>query len=154
MEEALESLPRLAARLRGCETSSVERGALTGNRSLERVWRGNVALIGDASGTVDAITGEGLGLSFSQAVVLAQCFESGNLEPYQVEHRRLMLRPRAMARLMLTLDGRPWLQDRTLQTFRKRPEIFRKLLALHVGAVPPTELVWDGLTLGWGLLTA
>ena len=41
---------------------SAERGALTGNRNFTRVWRGNVALIGDASGTVDAITGEGLGL--------------------------------------------------------------------------------------------
>ena len=37
--------------------------------------RGNVALIGDASGTVDAITGEGLCLAFSQAMVLAECLE-------------------------------------------------------------------------------
>ena len=59
-----------------------------------------------------------------------------------------------MARLMLTLDGRPRLQERTLQTFRKHPEIFRRLLALHLGELPPLELVRDGLTLGWGLLTA
>jgi hypothetical protein len=58
-----------------------------------------------------------------------------------------------MARLMLTLDGRPWLQERTLQTFRKHPDIFRRLLALHLGELPPLELVRDGLTLGWGLLT-
>lgn len=154
LQECMHRLPRLNARLRGCRASSPEKGGLTGNRTLRRVWRGNVVLIGDASGTVDAITGEGLGIAFSQAAVLAQCLESGNLEHYHFEHRRLGLRPRAMARLMLMLDGRPRLQNRTLQAFRKHPNVFRRLLALHIGAVPSMDLVWDGLTLGWGLLTA
>lgn len=154
LEDGLRALPRLHARLRGTEVGSSERGALTGNRRFSRVWRGNVALVGDASGTVDAITGEGLGLAFSQAIALAKSLESGNLSLYQAEHPRLMLRPRWMARLMLTLDGRPRLQHRTLQVFEKHPEVFRRMLALHVGAMPPLHLVRDGLALGWGLLTA
>ena len=154
LDDGLQELPRLRDRVRGAETVSSERGAITGNRRLRRVWRGNVALIGDASGTVDAITGEGIGLAFSQAVALAESLESGDLTRYQVEHRRLMLRPLVMARMMLNLDGRPWLQRRTLQAFQQRPEIFQRLVALHVGALPPTEMVWDGLSLGWGLLTA
>lgn len=154
MEEGLRALPRLSAQLRGAEAVSTERGALTGNRTIRRVWRGNVALIGDASGTVDAITGEGLGLAFSQAVALAACMKSGDLARYQAEHRRLMLRPRLMARLMLTLDGRPRLQHRTLRVFQRRPEIFRRLLELHVGALSPLHVALDGLSLGWGLLTA
>jgi menaquinone-9 beta-reductase len=154
LEEGLRALPRLAARLRGAEMVSVERGSVTGNREYRHVWRGNVALIGDASGTVDAITGEGLGLAFSQAVALVECLESGNMAQYEAKHRKLAMRPLWMARLMLTLDGRPRLQHRTLQVFQKRPEIFRRLLALHVGALPPTRMVWDGLTLGWGLFTA
>jgi flavin-dependent dehydrogenase len=154
LEEGLRALPTLAERLRGAEAVSSERGALTGNRKLARVWRGNVALIGDASGTVDAITGEGLGLAFSQAVVLAECMESGDLAHYQTAHRKLALRPLCMARLMLTLDRRLWLQRRTLQVFQKRPEVFRRFLELHVGAIPPLHVVRDGLTLGWGLLTA
>ena len=154
LEEGLRELPTLSARLRAAEAVTTERGALTGNRTFRKVFKGNLALIGDAAGTVDAITGEGLGLAFTQAVALARCFETGDLSAYQQEHRRLLLRPRGMARLMLTLDGRPWLQERTLQTFRKYPEIFRRLLALHLGELPPLELVRDGLTLGWGLLTA
>jgi flavin-dependent dehydrogenase len=154
LADSLDYLPRLAERVKGATLVSKERGSLTGNRRLKRVWRGNVALIGDASGTVDAITGEGLGLAFSQAVALAQCMESGNLAPYQPAHRRLALRPLMMARLMLTLDGRPKLQHRTLQAFQERPQIFRRFLALHVGALPAQRLVWDGLTLGWRLLTA
>jgi len=154
VEEGLDSLSELSARLRGAETISAERGALTGNRTLGRVFRGNVALIGDASGGVDAITGEGIGLAFRQAVVLAECFQSGDLARYQAEHRRMMRLPLFMARLMLTLDGRPRLQGRTLQVFRKRPEIFQRLLALHVGSLSPIHAALDGLALGWGLLTA
>lgn len=154
MEEALLAFPELNARVRGAETVSSERGALTANRMLRRVCRGNVALVGDASGTVDAIAGEGLGLSFNQATILANCLKSGNLSRYQLEHRRLARRPLLMARLLLTLDGRPWLQRRTLQVFRQQPPLFRRLVAFHIGAIPPSHLAFDGLTLGWGLLTA
>ncbi len=154
LEEALGQLPELNERLGGAETVSVERGSVTANRKLRRVCRRNVALIGDASGTVDAITGEGLGLSFSQAVVLASCFRSGNLGGYQNAHRSLALRPLLMARLMLTLDGHSGFQQRTLRAFRRHPEVFRRLVALHVGSLSPFHIALDGLTLGWGLLTA
>jgi len=110
-------------------------------------------LIGDASGTVDAITGEGLCLSFSQALVLAGLPSLREPQRYQQEHRRLALRPQLMAHLMLTLDRRPRLQRRTLQVFHRVPR-FSPALALHVGAVSPMHLALDGLTLGWGLLTA
>lgn len=154
LESALTEFPELAARLRGAEPTSTEMGAISANRTLRRVWKKNIALIGDASGTVDAITGEGLGLAFSQALALANCLKTNTLIGYQAAHRRLALRPSLMARLMLALDGRPIVQQRTLQVFRKHPEIFRRLLALHVGALSPIHLAADGLTLGWGLLTA
>lgn len=154
LEDGLRALPQLSARLVGAEVIDAEKGALTGNRRFKRVWRDNVALVGDASGTVDAITGEGLGLAFRQAAVLAKCMESGDLRRYQIEHRKMALLPWGMARLMLTLDRRPWLQYRTLQVFQKRPEVFRRFLEMHVGVRPPLHAVKDGLALGWGLLTA
>jgi len=88
LEEGLQALPRLRARLIGAEVVSTERGAVTGNREYRRAWSGNVALIGDASGTVDAITGEGLGLAFSQAVALAESLGTADLGSYETEHRR------------------------------------------------------------------
>jgi len=154
LEEGLMLLPRLRQRLGVAKSVSSERGALTGNRQLDRVWRDNVALIGDASGTVDAITGEGLGLAFSQAVALAAGLATGNLDQYQREHRSLAMRPLWMARFMLNLDRRPWLQERTLRVFQTRPRIFRRLVAMHTGVLPPLHAVKDGLALGWGLLTS
>jgi menaquinone-9 beta-reductase len=144
LEEGLRALPRLRERVDEAEIVSTERGAITGNRQFDRVWRKNIVLIGDASGTVDAIAGEGLGLAFSQAVTLAQCLETGDLERYQREHRKLALRPTWMARLMLTLDQRPRLQRRTLQVFRRHPEIFRRLVELHVGTLPKMGSLWAG----------
>jgi flavin-dependent dehydrogenase len=153
LEEGMRALPALGHRLRGAEVTSAERGSVTGNRQFHRIWRDNLALIGDASGTVDAITGQGLGLAFSQAVALASALECGNLGRYQRDHQRLAFRPRCMARLMLTLDRRPRLQARTLQVFERRPEIFRRLVEFHVGSLTPFHLVKDGLALGWGLFT-
>jgi len=153
-DEALRGFPELDSRLQGAEIISVERGALSVTRRLKRVYRDNVVLIGDASGTVDPVTAEGLSLSFRQALVLAERLKAGDLARYQAQHRRMSFRPLVMAQLMLTLDGRAGLQRRTLQVFRKRPEVFRTLLALHVGDVSPLNLAWDGLAFGWELLTA
>ena len=46
-------------------------------RQLPRVYRGRVLLIGDASGSVDAITGEGLQLGFEQSLALANALADG-----------------------------------------------------------------------------
>lgn len=154
LEQSLAQFPDLRSRVSGAEIVSLERGAVSTNRRLKRVCRGNIALVGDASGTVDAITGEGLGLAFSQALVLADCMKAGTLGNYEGEHRRLASRPLLMARMMLALDGRPWLQGRTLRVFKHRPQIFERLLAFHIGALSRAAFAFDGLTLGWSLLTA
>jgi flavin-dependent dehydrogenase len=76
LDEALNHyFPALRSRLPASAASTRERGAVTGNISLRSVARGNVALIGDASGSVDAIAGEGICLSFRQAEMLAQALK-------------------------------------------------------------------------------
>ena len=67
-ERVLNVLPELRERLADGELHSRERGAVAAMHSLKQVTRGNVALVGDASGGVDAITGEGLRLAFRQAL--------------------------------------------------------------------------------------
>jgi menaquinone-9 beta-reductase len=152
LDEGLKSLPTLQARLEGAEVVSSERGALTGNWQFARVWNKNIALIGDASGTVDAITGKGIGLAFSQAISLADSLCSGDLNTYQRTHRRLAFRPRWMARLMLIMDRHPKFQQRTLKIFERHPESFQRLVEFHVGVLPSSQLVRHSLTLGWELL--
>lgn len=145
--------PDLAERL-DVESASAERGAVTVARRLQSVYRGRVALIGDASGSVDAVTGEGLSLSFRQATALADALAEGNLRQYLKAHRRLAFRPAMMGRLLLLLAEYEGLRDRTMRALASDSGILVRLLAMHVGAISPAHLAATSARLGWGLLAA
>lgn len=134
LDEALTHFPRLAARLAGAPHASPERGAVTASYRLPRVSRGNVALIGDASGSVDAITGEGLCLAFHQAMALADSLAAGDLVSYQRAHRRLARRPLFMSKLLLSLGRAAWLRERALRAMACEPRIFQTMLSFHLCA--------------------
>lgn len=154
LDAALPSFPEVAARLHGAETTSPERGAISITRNLRMVFRHRVALVGDASGAVDAITGEGLCLAFRQADVLAESFGRNDLQHYQQEHKKLARRPMLMAQLMLALDWNRSLRRHVMRALRADPRLFARMLATHVGVGSPANLVTDGLALGWRALTA
>jgi menaquinone-9 beta-reductase len=153
LQDAWKEFPRLATYLRHAQPSSAERGAVTLTRKLDQVYKGKIALIGDASGTVDAVTAEGLCLSFQQAIALADALGDGRLENYQRDHRRLAKRPNTMSRLLLLLDRYPSVRTRVLQCLAAEPELFARLLAAHLGESSPKFLAATGLRLGWELLT-
>jgi len=152
--ETLTRFPKLASRLKGGEQASVERGAVTSMFELKRVQRGNVALVGDASGSVDAITGEGLSLSFRQATALADALAAGNLERYQKAHWRLFRRPRLMANMLLLLSRRSGLRKRSMRALEAAPQLFERMLGYHVGEKRPLRLTAAGAVFGWRFLTA
>jgi flavin-dependent dehydrogenase len=145
--------PQLAERL-GQAASSVERGAITVAQQLNRVYRGRVALIGDASGSVDAVTGEGLSLSFRQATALADAFVAGDLRRYQEAHRRLAFRPAMMGRFLLLLADHQRLRERTMRALASDADVFARLLAVHVGATSTVHIAKTGALLGWHLVAA
>ena len=157
VREALAQFPALAAKLSDAPESSGERGAITASRQLKRVTRSvggvNIALIGDASGSVDAISGEGICLGFHQALALADAMESRDLSMYELAHRRLSVRPRFMAGLMLTIDKRHWLRKRVFPALAAYPDLFGGLLAMHVGAARKIDFAADCVALGWRILT-
>lgn len=124
--------PVLHQRLAGRPISSRERGAVTATMKLHAVSTRNVALVGDASGSVDAITGDGLCLSFRQAEVLAHALEQGDLSLYNRAHPKLAFRPHLMARAMLLLDRGAPLRHLALGAMSSQPWIFQKLLEFHV----------------------
>jgi menaquinone-9 beta-reductase len=133
LADALPGFPELNARLAAAQPLNLERGGITVSRRLQAVSRGNVALVGDASGSVDAITGDGLCLLFQHAAALAECFAAGSLQGYQAAHRRIGRRPGFMSRLMLLLDGRRMLRRSAMRLFEFEPALFARLLAVHVG---------------------
>jgi len=147
--------PELGRRLENATPVTGVRGGVSLTRSLKKVCAGRVALVGDASGSVDAITGEGLCLAFQQAVALADALVNGDLATYQARHRRIGRLPAAMTGLMLRLDRHPSLRRRVFAALSADPAMFSRLLAIHLGALPPSSVgVRGALALGWRVATA
>jgi len=148
----LDGFPEIARRLRGAEEVSQQRGAVTATCKLHRVATQSVALIGDASGSADAVTGEGLAICFRQALALADSIYSGSLEPYRRAHREIGKMPYAMGSLMLTLDRWPMLQIHAIRALACTPGVFRDLLHAHMGEKSLTSVVIRrGPRFGWNL---
>ena len=154
LEDALGEFPELCERLEDAEHASNERGAITVTRKLRRVYRGRSVLVGDASGGVDAITGEGLCLTFRQAALLGDCLASGDLARYQKGHRTLLRRPNLMARMMLFMAEHSRLRQRTMQVFQSSPLSFAGMVAMHVGEGSTRDHISNGIAVGWELLKA
>lgn len=94
-------------------------------------------------------------MAFRQAIALADAVVSSDLGSYEREHRRIAKLPHLMARAMLLMDGSGWMREHTLRAFDAKPQLFQRLLSLHVGG---TSLVHFGvlgaISLGWNLLAA
>lgn len=138
-----DMFPALANHLGGAELVGQTRGAISMSVKLRSVIDGRVALVGDASGSVDAVTGEGLGLAFRQANCLATALAAGDLNRYDTSHRRIGRMPRLIARTLLLLDGNDSLRRIAFRKLAAHPRIFSSLLAVHVGAFRRSELATD-----------
>jgi flavin-dependent dehydrogenase len=150
LDAALTDFPVLRERLAGAERGSHEMGAMSISRRLKRVYKNGLALLGDASGSVDAITGAGMCLAFKQAEALACALRAGDLRQYAARHKEIGAKPRMMAALMLSMEWHGELQRRALASLAKRPQLFESLLRFHVGETPQAGLFWRQL-LGFGL---
>jgi flavin-dependent dehydrogenase len=130
-DAAVPCFPQLAARLERGTLIGSTMGATTASRRLRSVQTGSIALIGEAAGSVDAITGEGLSIAFQQAIALANSMRAGDLTTYDVAYARVTRLPRRMAALMLLMDNRRWLRNRAFRALASDPSFFGRMLAMH-----------------------
>jgi flavin-dependent dehydrogenase len=153
VEDAIPLFPALSKRLKDATATTAERGAISALRVLNALANHRFALVGDASGSVDAITGEGLCLAFQQALLLADALEHNNLLQYAAAHQRLARFPTLMSRLMVTIGQHATVRKRVQRTFVAKPRIFSQLLDSHVGvASPATSNMGNVFKLGWQVL--
>jgi len=85
----LAAFPALLDRLGGAPSASEVRGAGPLRHDVARRVYGRVLLVGDASGYLDALTGEGIGVGLAQADVLVRCLAAGRPEEYERAWRRV-----------------------------------------------------------------
>ena len=99
------------------------------------------ALLGDAGGYVDAITGEGLSVGLVCAEALADCLpevvrrggDVGAFGPYVATARREFRKYAWTAAAVLGLARRTGLRRRVVGVLARRPRTFEWLLAHTVG---------------------
>jgi len=139
----------LRDRLAGTETLSRDRGAGPFAQRTRGVVAGRIALVGDAAGYVDALTGEGLALGLAEARALVDALVAGDLSRYALESKRLRRRPEAITRLALFMARRPALRRRVVAAFAADPELFAALLGA-LGCGRPLTAIGAGAFVRFG----
>jgi len=129
--------PALGERLVGAVACERPRGAGPFEQRVRGVLAPGVALVGDAAGYLDALTGEGLALGFACARALALRVAAGELERYPADHRRLTATYYRMTGLLLTLAGRPVLRRWAIGYLSRHPRLFSALLSRSVHGSRP-----------------
>jgi flavin-dependent dehydrogenase len=133
-ESMLARFPALEERLEGCAPNSPLAGAGPMRRRMRSVASPRVALVGDASGYVDALTGDGVALAFECARALVSSLVAGSLAGYDKGHRRTTRRYRVMTELALILTRRPLARRVVVASLGTYPRLFESLLSFSRGS--------------------
>jgi flavin-dependent dehydrogenase len=103
-EQHLAGFPQLRERLQASPSGAV-RGAGPLRQRVRRRVAGRVALVGDAAGYVDALTGEGLSTGLACARRLADCLARDRPEDYERLWRQATRRHRLLTEALLLASG-------------------------------------------------
>lgn len=154
-EALLERFPSLGRKLRGAIRTSEVMGCGPLDQRPKGIQIGKVALVGDAAGYRDAITGEGLALAFHQAGALAEAIRRNDLRLYEGAVQRLVRLPFGLIATLLFIEKRPHCRRRLLRALAQDGKLFARLLAIHARQEPLTSLgLGSAVRLAWRVLVS
>jgi menaquinone-9 beta-reductase len=148
IDKLFERFPCISVRLAGAEVDSRPRGAGPMAHTARSRIADRFALVGDAAGYVDAITGEGLSLAFVSALTLGRILPAAlelggsreTLLAYQRESAHQFRRYAFVTKIMLAFARRPALHGPVIAMLAQYPQMFSALLHFAVGARAAREL--------------
>jgi menaquinone-9 beta-reductase len=106
-EDRLRAVPDLPDLLAGCEVVGDVRGAGPLWQGARRRVAGRVLLVGDASGYVDALTGEGIRIGLAQARVAVAALAARDPASYEGAWRRVTREFRMLTAPLAALAASP-----------------------------------------------
>jgi 2-polyprenyl-6-methoxyphenol hydroxylase-like FAD-dependent oxidoreductase len=124
----LSVFPALADRLGGAAPASEVRGAGPLRQDVRRRVYGRVLLVGDASGYLDALTGEGIGVGLAQTEVLARCLADGRPADYERAWRRVSRPAWRLTAGLLWSRNQPLLAPHIVPAAERLPWLFSALV--------------------------
>ncbi|MBI5340664.1 MAG: NAD(P)/FAD-dependent oxidoreductase [Mycolicibacterium rufum] len=128
VDEHLAAFGALRDRLAG-HPHEPDRAAGPLRQRVARRVVGRVLLVGDAAGYVDALTGEGLGLSFAAARTLVDSVVADRPADYEQRWRQTTRRYRLMTAGVLRASGSP-LRPLIVPAARLAPPVFTRIVNL------------------------
>lgn len=142
----LARVPSLATRLQGHAATDRPRARGPFDVRVPRPWKSGVLLIGDAAGYLDALTGEGVGLAFEQAALLADSVvpvlqqtsqdalvHSTTLAQFTRAARAQSRSYRLLTQLLLRVARYPALTEGLIGVLASSPATFTHLLEVNMG---------------------
>jgi flavin-dependent dehydrogenase len=126
-DAVLADLPELAGRLDGAPATGSTRGAGPLLQRARSRGAGRVLLVGDASGYVDALTGEGMRVGFAQARAAVAAVRAGDTEQYE-RAWRTTTRDFRLLTSALVVAARSRYRPRIVPTAAARPELFGSIV--------------------------
>ena len=124
----LAAFPALYDRLGGAPPASQVRGAGPMRQEVRRRVYGRVLLAGDASGYLDALTGEGIGVGLAQAEAAAGCLAAGRPADYERAWRRVSGPAWRFTAGLLWSRNQPFLGPRIVPAAHRVPWLFAALV--------------------------
>lgn len=128
LDTRLEDFPDLRARLAGAVAMSATRGAGPLRQEVRQRVAGRVLLVGDASGYLDALTGEGIGAAVAQASVLTRCLAADRPGDYERNWRRVTRKGWMLTSGLLWSRHQPVLGPRLVPAAARLPWLFATIV--------------------------
>jgi flavin-dependent dehydrogenase len=128
-DQWLKAFPLVAERLRGAEPASRVMGAGPLRQRAKRVVDGQVLLVGDAAGYVDALTGEGLAVGLAGAQALVDSLLVGRPQDYAHAWHDITRTSRLLTETLLWTTRVPVLRRALVPAARALPTVFRRTVA-------------------------
>jgi flavin-dependent dehydrogenase len=123
-DDRMVQFPHLRELLHGAEGSAVL-GAGPFLQGTTRRVAGRVLLVGDASGYIDALTGEGIAIGLSQARVLIEALVADEPEIYEANWQSATRRARLLTSTLMRVTQRPQMRRHLLPAAQRFPALFR-----------------------------
>ena len=125
LSDSLAEFPQLRERLAGAPVVTSVRGAGPLRQRTTRRVSGRVLLAGDASGYVDALTGEGISLGLAHARAAVTAIAAGDAESYERSWRAATRRYALLTHTLVQVTRPGWGRRLLVPAATTLPPVFR-----------------------------
>jgi flavin-dependent dehydrogenase len=151
-DDLLLEFPQLSARLDGAEVASRDRGAGPFGQRCSSPVSGRLALVGDAAGSLDPISGEGLSVAFLEARAVVGAIIADDLSEYCSAHQAIRRTPTILTGLLSHMARHPAVRGRVIRALSSSDALFGRALAVGSRQIPARWTGRDGvLHMAWEL---